>query len=210
MDFDEYYRKFVHREVTLPPLSEAAYQRFAETYSKHFLERDEIRHCFINVSDGSIRRISELISALNLTPRQIQDSFRVLGHVLSTEPDKRGKLLWCLGAASITMAALRIGRPDAFHKLGSQSLTPNQAMQLIRDDLKLKDELWWFTLFSTGHGIAFKDGQQVIDVMKEVGLVSKDADAASLYLGQWYDGWGHSSENRLAQTHQRIEQIMQW
>lgn len=210
LDFDEYYRKFVHREVTLPPLKDDAYQRFASAYSKHFLEREDIRQCFMSLDRHRIENISELIGVLKLTPRQIQECFRVLGHMLSTTQDKRGRLLWCVSVASIAMSALRIGRPDAFHKLGTQSFTAVEAVHLLKDELKLKNYDWWFTLFMTGQGIAFKDGQQVIDVMKEVGLASKDADAASLHLGQWHEGWGHSWENRFAQTHQRIEQIMQW
>lgn len=209
LDFDEYYRKFIHREVTLPPMSETAYQRFAATYSTHFLERDDIRQCFMQLERHRIENISELIAALKLTPRQIQDCFRVLGHVLSTESDKRGKLLWCLGVASIAMSAFRIGRPDEFQKLGTRSLTPTEAIQFLKDDLQLKHYDWWFTLFLTGHGIALKEGQVILDAMKEVGLVPEDSDASMAQFGQWSEGWGHS-ENRLAQTHQRIEQIMQW
>ena len=210
LDFDEYYRKFVHREVTLPPLKDEAYQRFAEAYSKHFLERDDIRHCFMPLERHRVECISDLLTALKLTPRQMQECFRILGHVLSTDSDKRGRLLWCLGVASIAMSALRIGRPDAFHKLGNQGLTPQEAIQLLSDDLKLERVEWWFTLFATGGGIALKDGQKVLDAMKEAGLADKDADPLRNQFGQWAEGWGHSWENRFAQTHQKIEKIMQW
>lgn len=210
LDFDEYYRKFVHREVTLPPLSESAHNRFASTYSKHFLERDDIRQCFMSLEGHQIQHISELIAALSLTPRQIQECFRIMGHMLSTELDKRGKLLWCLGSASIVMSALRIGRPKIYEKLGTQSLDPVEAMKLLRDDLNLKHVDWWFTLFATGQGLAFKEGQRLIDVLKEVGLVSDDADTLPGHFSQWGEGWGHSHESRIRQTHQLIEQIMQW
>lgn len=210
LDFDEYYRKFVHREVSLPPISPDAYGKFATTYSKNFLERDDVRQCFMPLEGYNIRNIGELVAALALTPRQIQECFRVLGHLLSTETEKRGKLLWCLGAASIAMAAFRTSRPDIFHKLGTRNLTPNDAIQLLRDDLKLKDVEWWFTLFATGQGIEFKEGQKLFDVLKEVGLTSGDSDIAPGRHAQWSEGWGNYSENRFSQTHQRIEQIMQW
>lgn len=210
LDFDEYYRKFVHREVTLPPISEAAYQRFATKYAKQFLERKDVRHCFMALQHHRIENFTELIAALKLTPRQIQECFRVLGHLLSTQSDKQGKLFWCLGTASIAMAALRIGRPDVFHKLGYQSLSPSEAIKLLRDDLKLAHAVWWFNLFATGGGIAFAEGQKLIDVMKEVGLVPMDAESLPQNFGQWSDGWGHSYGNRIAQTYEKIEQIMQW
>lgn len=210
LDFDEYYRKFVHREVTLPALKEKSYRQFAEAYTKHFLERDDIRNCFMSVDLHQVECISDLLAALRLTPRQMQECFRVLGHILSTEADKRGKLLWCLGIASITMSALRIGRADSFHKLGNGGLSPKEAIELLKNDLKLERVEWWFTLFATGGGIALKEGQKVIDALKEVGLADKDADPLQNHFGQWAQGWGHAYESRFAQTHQKIEQIMQW
>ena len=203
LDFEEYYRKFVHREVQLPALTDTAFSQFTAKYSKHFFERNEIRHCIMPMKDGSVQNISEFIAALKLTPRQIQECFRVLGHMLSTEPERQGKLRWCVGAASIAMSALRIGRPDAFNKLGSGSLTTDTAIGLLKDDLKLEHGDWWFTLFATGGGISLNKGQKLIDVMKEAGFPPAD-------FGQWREGWGHSNENRFAQTHQRIENLMKW
>jgi hypothetical protein len=37
LDFDEYYRKFVHREITLPPISESCYLKLARSYVDHYL-----------------------------------------------------------------------------------------------------------------------------------------------------------------------------
>jgi hypothetical protein len=210
LDFDEYYRKFVHREVNLPQLSETAYGRFATEYAKHFLEKDTVRHCFMQLDRHCIGNIANLAAALKLTPRQIQECFRILGHLLSTQPDKRGKLLWCLGVASIAMAAFRIGRPRVFHQLGHQSLTPDEAIQFLSDELRLSRPDWWFTLFATGQGIAIPKEQTLLDIMKTAGLVSKSAESLPHDFGQWFQGWGQSSESRIAQTHQRIEQIMQW
>lgn len=210
LDFDEYYRKFVHREVALPPISEAAYRRFANEYANHFLERDGVRNCFMTLDSDRIKNIAELIAALKLTPRQIQECFRILGHLLSTQPDQRGNLRWCLGFASIAMAAFRIGRPQAFHKLGTRTLVPSEAIKLLRDDLKLAHVDWWFILFATGQGISFHEDQVLLDVLKEAGFVAKDAESLSRDIAQWHQGWGNSGESRIAQTYQRIEQIMHW
>jgi len=210
LDFDEYYRKFVHREVPLPPISEAAYHRFATEYAKHFLEREDVRHCFMALDHHRLKNVTELIAALKLTPRQIQECFRVMGHLLSTQPERRGKLLWALGVASVSMAAFRIGRTDVFHQLGNQALAPKDAIKLLRDDLKLGDVDWWFTLFATGQGIAFAEGQKLLDVMKEVGLLHEDQVALPGFASQWGEAWGHSYDSRIAQTYRHIEQITQW
>jgi hypothetical protein len=210
LDFDEYYRKFVHREVTLPIMSEEVYARFASAYAKHFLERDDIRLCFMPLDGYRMKNVTELIAALKLTPRQIQECFRVLGHMLSTTEDRRGRLLWCISVSSIAMSALRIGRPDIFHKLGARSLTPTEALQLLKADLRLKHCDWWFTLFATGQGIVLSEGKNILDAMKEANLVAQDAEPSSLNFAQWHQGWGHSFDNRFTQAHERIEQIMQW
>jgi hypothetical protein len=210
LDFDEYYRKFVHREITLPTPDRIGYDRFANSYAQYFLERDDVRSCFLKLDDHRIRNIAELVSALKLTPRQVQECFRVLGHVLSTKTDNRGRLLWCIGVATIAMTAFRIGLPGIFHRIGNQAISPTDTARLLKDDLKLEHWDWWFTLFATGKGMAIENGQTILDVFKDVGLAKKDADDSSFQFGQWHQGWGNSHENRFAQTHQRIEQIMQW
>lgn len=40
LDFDEYYRKFIHREVSLPDISEENYRKLASKYVSFYLEED--------------------------------------------------------------------------------------------------------------------------------------------------------------------------
>ena len=47
LTFDEYYRKFVHREVALPEIPEERYARIAETYVDRYLSKDGLRFCFM-------------------------------------------------------------------------------------------------------------------------------------------------------------------
>lgn len=209
LDFDEYYRKFVHREVTLPSITEDAYRRFAEHYSQYFLEREGVRCCFMGLERDRIQNIATLIAALKLTPRQIQECFRILGHLLSTQPEKRAGLLPCFAVGALAMSALRIGRPEFFHCLGTQSLSPNAAMKLLKDDLKLKNSNWWFTLFAIGEGIAFPE-QNLLEGMKSVGIISKELQEFPQEYSEWFRGWGHFEEHRLSLIYEKIEQLMHW
>lgn len=210
LDFEEYYRKFVHREVNLPPMDETAYRKIAEAYTNHFLEREGLRRTFLNF--GQYRRdvFPDLAQTLKLTPRQIQECFRILGHVLSTDEERAGRLLRFIAYATIAMVALRAGRPAAYHKLGQQCLTPTEAVDLIVNDLNLRNADWWFTLFATGQGILLDKDENLIDVMKTVKIVSENFTERDLGLMNWIEGWGHHASNRFAQTYQRIEQIMHW
>lgn len=107
------------------------------------------------------------------------------------------------------MSALRIGRPEFFHCLGTQNLSPNAAMKLLKDDLKLKNSNWWFTLFAIGEGIAFPE-QNLLEGMKSVGIISKELQEFPQEYSEWFRGWGHFEEHRLSLIYEKIEQLMHW
>ena len=137
------------RQVFLPSISEKGYSNIAGEYVSFYLEREDSRFCIMELDKSRIDDITALISFLKLSPRQIQEVFRTLGHLLETSEEKRGKLYWCLGVGSIAMAALKIGAPDIYHSLGNRKLTPLTAKEFIESS---SDELnfeWWFTLFYT-------------------------------------------------------------
>ena len=204
LDFEEYYRKFIHREVSLPEISEESYAKLVSKYVNHYLEREGLRTCFMKLDDGyRIQNISKLVGALELTPRQIQEVFRILGHLLATTEDKRGRLLWCFAAGSILMAALKIGEPNVFQRIGSKELKPEEAFEFLKDLLGEDHVRWWFALILTGSGL--KD-EEVNKTMEKFGF-PEESD-----LNQWRNGWNNSAfrTNRFVQIFEKIEQISQW
>jgi hypothetical protein len=211
LDFEEYYRKFVHREVTLPPISNTGYRRLAEKYVSYYLEREGSRFCFINFDYHRVENISELIGALKLTPRQIQEVFRILGHLLETTENQKGRLYWCLGVGSIAMAALKLGAPKIFHDLGAQKLDAIEAINFLNKIVGDAHPDWWFTLFLTGGGLRTKEGESAEDVMIRIGLIDAgNGNGSRRDLSQWASGWGHRSSNRFGQIYDKIQQISQW
>ena len=211
LDFEEYYRKFVHREVTLPPISESGYQRLASKYVDHYLEREGLRSCYMELGHVRVKNIVELVAALRLTPRQIQEMFRILGHVLETSQEKAGRLYWCLGVGSIAMAALKVSEPKLFSAIGSGSCDPQHAFDFLGKLLGRGHEEWWFTLFLTGNGLRMENGETMEDVLAKVGLRDQNDQYAHVgSLTQWAHGWGDSFTNRFVQIHKLIEQISQW
>jgi hypothetical protein len=211
LDFPEYYRKFVQREVTLPEPSEKNYNALVSKYVQHYLQRETERHCFMLIDEGRVDDIVELISSMKMTPRQVQDVFRIMGHVFETDESRKGKLLWCLGVGTILMSALRIGNPDAYHALGRSNLGIKTAGTFFKT-LGLKDPEWWFTLCFTGGGL-----NPLETVNKELADIYREADFASANeapptrsgLARWTTGWGHSTE-RFKQIYSKIEQVSSW
>ena len=211
LDFEEYYRKFVHREVALPSISSAGYRRLAEKYVSYYLERKGSRFCIVELDRDHIENISNLIGALKLTPRQIQEVFRTLGHMFATNEEKKGKLLWCLGVGSIAMAAFKLGAPRIFHELGAQRLDAVEAIKFLNEIIGDLYPDWWFTLFLTGDGLHMEKGESSEDVMRRAGLIDKEnGTGLQRDLSQWRSGWGHRGSNRFQQIYEKIQQISQW
>lgn len=212
LDFEEYYRKFIHREITLPPISESGYQSIASRYINYYLERESSRHCFMKLEQPRVDNIAELVGALKLTPRQIQEAFRILGHIFSTSEENAGRLRWCLAVGSIVMAVLKIGEPRVFHLLGSQRLEPKEAADFLKQLPSIERRVeWWFFLFYTGGGLLTEKEETLETIMKRAGLGNEgDYSNYHQHLWQWQEGWGHSSSSGLSKIHAMIEQISQW
>jgi len=203
LDFEEYYRKFIHREIKLPSLSDYGYKKLALKYASYYLEGEGTRICFMK-HDG-VERISEMIAVLKLTPRQIQDVYRVLGHIFETSEQNKGRLLSHLATGSIAMAALKIGEPRIFHLLGKQELEPKDAINYLRSIFGDNYVDWWFTLLFTGGGLKVGEDEKGEEVFEKVGL-SYMVDS----IRQFSRGWGHSYSSSFILIHEKIEQIAQW
>lgn len=208
LDFEEYYRKFVHREVELPPISDNGYARLAQAYVHDYLEREGSRFCFLELDSYRVNNISELIGALKLTPRQIQEVFRTLGHIFETTEGNRGKLFWGLGVGSIAMAAFRIGAPKIFDALGHESLDPIDAANFLLNTLGISQPKWWLALFITGGGLQTQKGESAEAVMKRSGMIDEDErDYLGTNLSEWQSGWGHYGSGRFKEIHGKIQQL---
>jgi hypothetical protein len=53
-----------------------------------------------------------------MTPRQIQETFRIIGHTVAGDAENKGTLLWCFGVGVILMSALKVSNPDMYHRIG--------------------------------------------------------------------------------------------
>lgn len=208
LDFDEYMRKFVHREIELPELYEDDYRKLARAYVNHYLHREGVRDCILSLDSATNETIVSFLSSQRLSVRQLQECFRVLGHLFETSEERKGRLLWCLGAGSIAMAALKVSNIEQFGKLGTMALTPGEGLVLFRDELSLQDYDWWFRLFLTG-GAFNKGDLDTEEVLINAGLMRAEEKGAGS-LGQWRQGWGLSDGNRLGDIYSRIMQIKKW
>ena len=213
LNFDEYYRKFVHREVVLPQLQEKNYLAMSRAYVNHYLEPDGGRFTRINLAENQVESITQFIAALRLTPRQTQEVFRVVGHVCSAEESNRGQMYWCIAIGTVLMSALKAGEPELFHKLGNQEVEADELLDYLRARAEDHVVEWWFSILLTGGGIKMLEEDTQEGVMVRAGIASYDDDNRyrGRDLGEYRSGWGISGgEGRLRQAYLLINEIGQW
>lgn len=206
LDFDEYYRKFVQREISLPPITDKGYSKLADTYVSYYLKQENLRSCF-KIDDDQIKNIIELIAALQLTPRQIQEAFRIIGHSLEKPEEKEESIYWCLAVGLIAMSVFKVGNHRVFELLGSKQFIPQDALSFLRNILGKDEADWWFKLFITGDGLKIPESTSYEKVMIDLGLMKEGEGSNELSKYRWGSG---NFPRRFAQIREKIEQISQW
>lgn len=203
LDFEEYYRKFIHREITLPEISARGYRKLAEEYVKQYLVQGD-RFSLLTINDTHINNISGLIASLKMTPRQIQEVFRVLGHLCETPNQNAGKLHWCIGFGSLAMCVFKVGAPEIFHKIGKKEFEPAEAISFLTT-LDHGHVYWWFAIFFSGDGLNVPEDTKFNDLVQSTSLNNNE-----LEINDFYSGWGYGSKNRFSQIYEKIQEIDQW
>jgi hypothetical protein len=187
--------------------------KLATKYVNYYLQRDGLRNCCMNLETHRVKNISELVGALRMTPRQIQEVFRILGHISETSEKNKGCLGWCLTVGLIAMAAFKTGYPKIYHQLGCQTLEPNDALHLLTDLLGDRNTHigWWFTIFLTGGGLKMVEGKSLNEVMVDVGITKEGEESRfdNNYY-QWEEGWGYITGCHFEDIYKKIEHIIQW
>lgn len=208
LNFHEYYRKFVQRTVTFPKQAQDNLSNLIGFYIKKYLEREGTRLSLMKIDEGLLAQSTELGTALNMTPRQIQEAFRIIGHVVSGDQKNRGQLYWCIGCGTVLMAFLKIARPELYQSIGSGDASYTEVGQFLKNHISHRYAFWWFEIFATGY--EQNDEQKSLPViekaLRELGYLAKgDTFNSHALLGHFYSGWGNTTESRIRQIYYKIE-----
>lgn len=204
LNFDEYYRKFVQREIHLPMATERGFKSFVYRYIPIFLNQKGIRETVFPLDRTRIESISELAISMKLTPRQMQEVFRILGHFSSTN-EHGGQLPWCFAQGSILMTSLKLAKPDHYIQLGNSQLDLNHAIQLVQNELKLDNVEWWMLLLTTGGGVSIPEEVTIPQALEKAGIKTE-----CRLSHDWESGWVHNGKNGFHNIYRRIEEIFDW
>lgn len=213
LDFEEYYRKFVHRNIQLPFPAEERIRGLADSLSSSILEvtsADFTRSSALKIRDR-LEDISQLASELRLTPRQIHELFRLMGHAFACAPEQRERLFWCYGAAAVLLAALSVGRPKLYQRIGGGVATGEDFLSILQLFKEERTRQWWASLILTGYAIdnekedaAFRDS-----IFKSGILPNEMTNPDNTRLAQFAMGWGgaRTRPEGLRYTYRVIEEI---
>jgi hypothetical protein len=152
LNFPEYYRKFAHRNIQLPKPDEHGFRNLVTRYTEKYLhdpgEDSPRRKSWLNVKNAQ-RSLIELSSSLRLTPRQIQEAFRILGHLTAGKHGDKQELYFQVGAASMFLAFVSIGRPTTIYEIAAGKMRLNELLKLVVELLPGLD--WWAFVLTMSH-----------------------------------------------------------
>jgi hypothetical protein len=200
--FPEYFRKFSHRQISLPKSDRESLKRIVQHYTDTYLIKEGVRVCTINLQNRE-KNIVDLIDSLGLSPRQMQEVFRIIGHLVAAEEgDKSGGLKWGYEIGAILMATLKVQQNDLFNRIGKGEATHIEVGRFLVEDLKLKDADWWFSVYYYGTD-PHADNLEKISL--ELGLLE---EGESLDRNRNFGGaWSQSLGDQFQRIYKNIEAV---
>jgi hypothetical protein len=204
LNFPEYFRKFVHRSVSLPELDLPRVQMLADHYVRNYLVLANKRSSLLEIN-YRVKNLVELVCALRMTPRQIQEAFRIIGHVTSERHDLKKELPWSMSVGIILMVIFKITRPHMYVDLGKDLEDPQEMGNFFKKYLGLKNAEWWCCIYVTGAGKKTGNSEEWLK-----GLNFTPADqSGSRDLGQFSRGWGwqEREQSSFVNLYNRIESV---
>lgn len=210
LDFPEYYRKFVHRNVTLPQPEQKSVYALCEQYVKWVFQPTEQSKyrpfSGIPYQQHFTKLASEILSGSNCTPRQIQEIFRMVNYV--TRASKQGQELYQgYAVTTLFLSTLAVKNRSAYNKVTSQSLSPEDFIRLVQGSLVAEAHVsWWVGILLYGY-ISEKHTQTAGSALKKCGLVPVDAtpEQEKNFFAGMGQVWGHFGVGSIKQVAIQIE-----
>jgi hypothetical protein len=154
LDFPEYFRKFAHRNIQLPKPDSQGIANLVTKYTDKYIDdpsEDSPRRKSWMIIRDARRSLVEMSSSLDLTPRQIQEAFRIVGHLTAGQPGEKKELYYHLTASSIFLAFLSLGMPAEFQQITARQMHLKQLLDLVVRVLPQKNLDWWAFVLALTH-----------------------------------------------------------
>jgi len=149
--FDEYYRKFAHRDVNLPVKSQPMTEHFCRKLVEEYLSEEAFgkknRFYYAEHDQSRTDDIVELCIAFSMNARQIHEFFRITAYVLSTNVKANTHLLWGWQIGTFFMTALSINNRGLYDLIGNGEISLSEFTTSLKklslfNDSKYDTFLW--------------------------------------------------------------------
>jgi hypothetical protein len=211
--FDEYYRKFIHREATLPAIEQRGYERINHKYVELFVEQAGLRETFIYRVAFFDETITPLIQYLKLTPRQMQEAYRIAGHVCAKiKPDENGEISKRHSIIAIVMSLLKVGDLTRYQLLGKQQFDPKDMLEWVHS-ISEEHAGRWFLMFLMHGGVKCDPESTAAQILSDLKAfdINSVSDAEKYLCYHWDNLLGnHEIHSVISRVYKRIEELMQW
>lgn len=210
LNFADYFRKFAQRTISIPEPDEQSLRNLADHYILFYLEREGKRLSKLAIHGDLARNITELVHALKMPPRQVQEMFRIIGHtVAASQANQRGQIYWCIGLGVILLAALKVAELSMYMKIGRDETSPKEVGGFLIGLLGTKRAKWWFQVYLTGNRT--RENREVSEYeaeLKAIGLINTDSKFDAMRdLYQFESGWGSLQGAGWKEIFRRIEAV---
>ena len=209
MNFPEYLRKFIHRSFALPQPNPNARGKLLAHYAERYLTKEAKRYPWFSIRDR-LPNITELLSTLAITPRQVQEVFRIVGHLVGLSKKPAGDMHWCYGVGGILMAGLKVANPPMYHGIGTGSKSYPDVGRYLVTLLGVDRGEWWFLVYLAG-SLRGDVGQieDISAIMENSGFgTSNRFQRIKDFAGQFFMGWGdgvYNYKSPIVGVYARIE-----
>lgn len=206
LKFPEYFRKFVHRSFEMPKPRPDKLQDFTRELTHYYLENKSTRFTQLDLRN-SWGRLPELMTALDMTPRQAIEFFRLLGHLSSSKTDYAQALYVGYGIGMMLMCALKVAKPVIYMALGRGESPHDEIIDILKHEIESSNDYWWFSAYLGG----FADYSVGYQVLKSHELLQENetrAEVEESIQGTVFNLWRRRSHGAsYPQIYKQIETI---
>ena len=185
LNFDEYFRKFCHRTVNLPAPDERGHEKLIAGYADRYLRSYRLLHREQQI-------IFDLIKTLHLTPRQIQEAFRCIGHAISEIAGAENTVRKNILGMSIILAFLQVGEEATYLRMTGQQMYDKEVKELFQR-LGCGGWDWWFKVYLVGID------RNASDISVAVGAKLSPIEESSMCKD-----WGGASFARVVEVIEKV------
>lgn len=143
LEFSEYYRKFIHRNVNLPKLNKSSNCKYIKQKVTEYFKED--KHYTHEIEENDEKQISALCDYFNLSLRQIDELFRILSYTLTAAENNKKKYGVLISA--VLYIVIYLHNEDNATKIKNNEFQLKDYIKLFENIGLIREEydsgLWW-------------------------------------------------------------------